>query len=139
MSVLVIDASVAAKWYLKEEHTAAAARLLDEANELHAPDFFLLEVDSVICKWLRRGVITPSEAAEFRATMRRPRIRLHPFGRMHELAYAIANQTQRSLYDCLYVALAVRLGGRMVTADRKLYDAIAAGPFAGYVVWVEDV
>ncbi len=65
-------------------------------------------------------------------------LQVHLSGDLRELAYSVAKQSRRSLYDCLYVALAMVLGGRMVTADRKLCDAIAAGPFAGYVVWVED-
>jgi predicted nucleic acid-binding protein len=43
------------------------------------------------------------------------------------------------VYDSLYVALAMLLGAPMVTADRRLYDALAAGPFAKYVAWVEDL
>ena len=53
--------------------------------------------------------------------------------------YVVAVQTRRSPYDCLYLALAVRLGGPMVTADRRFFDAIAPGPFAQHVLWVEDV
>ena len=34
----VVDASVAVKWYVPEIHSARAERLLDQANELHAPD-----------------------------------------------------------------------------------------------------
>ncbi len=139
MSVFVVDASVAAKWLLPEEADEPSHSLLTRADELHAPEFFLLEVDNVLCKWLRRGSITAAIASEARQFLRATGVELHPFAGLHDSAYAIANETRRSLYDCLYVALAVRLDGKMVTADRKLYDAIAAGPFTGHVVWVGDV
>jgi len=31
------------------------------------------------------------------------------------------------------------LKGRLATADRRLYDALAAGPFGKYAMWVEDI
>ncbi len=139
MSMRVVDASVAAKWFLKEEHTEEAHRLLDGPDELHAPDFLLIEMDNVLCKRIRRGDVADREADSARAMLRELPLEYHPFSPLLDSAYSVAKQTRRSLYDCLYVALAMTLGGRMVTADRKLYDAIAAGPFAGYVVWVEDV
>lgn len=50
MSILVVDAGVAAKWFFDEPLSDEAARLLDPSYELHAPDFFLLEIDNVLCK-----------------------------------------------------------------------------------------
>ena len=58
MSTYVVDASVAAKWFIEEEHTAAARSVLDQRNDLHVPDIFLVETDSIVCKWVRRGIIT---------------------------------------------------------------------------------
>jgi predicted nucleic acid-binding protein len=54
-------------------------------------------------------------------------------------AFDVAEQTQRTVYDCLYLALAIQLGGRMVTADQRLYNALAATPWAAHLCWVEDV
>jgi predicted nucleic acid-binding protein len=54
-------------------------------------------------------------------------------------AYALALQTQRSLYDCLYLALAEAIDGRVVTADRKFYTALAGGEQGRRVLWVEDL
>ncbi len=47
--------------------------------------------------------------------------------------------TRCGVYDCLYVALAQALGGRMVTADRRFFDRISGTPYADLVLWVEDV
>jgi predicted nucleic acid-binding protein len=48
-------------------------------------------------------------------------------------------QTGQSMYDCLYVALAALLKDRMVTADRRLYDALKDGPLRKHVAWVGEV
>jgi len=139
MSVYVVDASVAAKWYFKEAHTDAARRVLAGTHRLHAPDLFLLETDSLLCKRIRRGDITEADGDEIRAAIRQVPMLLHESSSLSDPAYEMAKRTRRSPYDCLYVALAVLLGGQMVTADLRLYEALAGGPFGKYVLWVEDV
>ena len=139
MSVYVVDASVAAKWFIEEPDAEAALRLVTEQHELHAPDCFVLEMDSVLCKWLRRGVIADADADAMRTALGRVPIETHPFDPLRDSAYSLARGTGRGVYDCLYLALAASLVAQMVTADRRLYDAVASGPFGGYIVWIGDV
>jgi len=139
VSVLVVDASVAAKWYLEEAHTDAARRVLRPEHELHVPDFFFLEMDNVFCKHLRRGDISQQHAADSRAAVRRVPMQVWPFGGLRNAAYSMATRTGQSVYDCLYLALAALVGGRVVTADGSLRRAVADGPLADHVLWVEDV
>jgi hypothetical protein len=139
LSIYVVDASVAAKWFTEEAHAAEALRLLDGETSLHAPDFFMLEMDSVICKWIRRGIIDEAEGDIVRTALRQSHVRKHSFEPLRDLAYAIANRTGQSVYDCLYVALAVLLKGRMVTADRRLYDGLKNGPLKRHAAWIGDI
>ncbi len=139
MSVFIVDASVAAKWFVEEEYGQAALAVLDDSNQLHAPDFLLLEIDSIICKWTRRGVVTLAEGSDLREAFRRYPIQHHPFISFLDSAFAIANQTGQSVYDCLYVALAPLLKAKMVTADRRLHEGLKNGPFQKHVVWVGDI
>ena len=139
MSALVVDASIAAKWFTEEPHTKEALSILDERYQLHAPDFLFLEMDSVIGKWIRRGVITHSEGEDIRKAIRRVPIHAHSFLTFQDSAYHIAVQTGQSVYDCLYVALAVFLNARMVTADRRLYEGLVNEPFGEHILWVEDI
>jgi len=139
MSVFVVDASVAAKWFFNEEDAVNALSVLHEGNQLHAPDFLRLEMDSILCKWVRRGTVGAADARDIRDTFRRYPIEYHPFASLQDSAYAIATQAGRSVYDCLYVALAALLKAKMVTADRRLHDALKDGPFKRHVVWVGDV
>jgi predicted nucleic acid-binding protein len=63
----------------------------------------------------------------------------HPEAPLLASAFDLADRTQRTVYDCLYLALAVQLGGRMVTADLRLCNALAGTPWAALVCWVENV
>jgi predicted nucleic acid-binding protein len=138
LNILIVDASIAAKWFTEEEYSEEALCLLGGKYPLHAPDFFHLEMDSIICKWVRRGIIGKDEGETVRATLKRLPIHTHPFSPFRDSAYAIASRTGRSVYDCLYVALAVLLKGRMITADRKLYDGLKHSPFKKHIVWIEE-
>ena len=139
MSLWVVGSSVAAKWFFPEEHTDAAETLLHAEHELHAPDFFLLELDNLFCKRIRRGEITEREGRDLRAAVRQVPVQLHPFADLADVGFELANQTRRSLYDCLYLALAVLLEAKMITADRRLYEALHPGPLAESVCWVTDL
>jgi predicted nucleic acid-binding protein len=43
-----------------------------------------------------------------------------------------------SVYDAIYVALAIAEDAWLVTADRKLHDRISATPLKKSLRWVED-
>lgn len=139
MNPYIVDASVAAKWFTEEKQSEISLTLLFGQTQLHAPDFFLLEMNNIFCKWIRRGIVTAKEADDIRYALQKSQIEFHPFLPLIDPAYAIANRSRQSIYDCLYIALAVLLKGKMVTADRKFYNGLAKSPFAKYVSWVEDI
>lgn len=99
----------------------------------------MLEMDSIICKWVQCGVVTPTEGSDVRDALRQYPLQHHSFVSFLDSAFAIANQTRHSIYDCLYVALAALLKGKTVTADRKLYNDLMNGPFKKHIVWVADI
>ena len=139
MSLYVVDACVAVKWYLPEDETVSALQVVNGLNELHVPDFFLIETDNILCKHVRRGLIRAEQANAFRRLLRDVPMRIHAVLEFQDEAFDLAVRTGRSIYDCLYLALAVRLGGQMVTADRRLYDSLADGPFGQYLAWVGNI
>jgi len=139
LSLYIVDASVAAKWFIEEPFAEAALKLAAGSHQLHVPDFFRLEMDSLFCKWIRHGLITEADASNLRSVLRQIPLRQHPFESLQDSAFAIANQTRRSIYDCLYLALAVSLGGRMVTADRRFYRGLAPGPLSNHIAWIGEL
>lgn len=138
MKVFIVDASVAAKWFIEEENSSAALSILHRNVQLHAPDFLLVEMDSIITKWIRRGAVSLQEGSDLRDSLRQYPIQLHTFLPFLDSAFVIASQTGQSIYDCLYIALAALLGGKMVTADRRLYDALKNSPFKKSIAWIEN-
>jgi predicted nucleic acid-binding protein len=140
MSIYVVDASVAAKWFFNEPLSDEATRLLDASHVLHVPDSFLLEIDSVLCKKMRRGEISEGEAQQIRSAVNIFPLQKHPFQLLMDPAFELAIQTQSSPYDCLYLILAIVLGAQMVTADRRFYENISKSQLtAENLCWVENL
>ena len=135
----MVDASVGAKWWFPETHREAALRLRSPAHDLHAPELFDLEVCSVVCKRIRRGEISVRDGARVADLLEQVPVRRHRDRELLRPALVIAYTTGRSLYDCLYLALAVILEARMVTADERFYRATRSAGAAANVVWLGDV
>jgi predicted nucleic acid-binding protein len=56
-----------------------------------------------------------------------------------EAARRLRRADRRSVYDCTYLAMAIQEDCRLVTADRRFYDALKNGPFASRLLWVGDL
>ncbi|HEY3321617.1 MAG TPA: type II toxin-antitoxin system VapC family toxin [Planctomycetota bacterium] len=137
--LVVVDASVAVKWLVPEPDAEHAKRLLDGTRVLTAPDFMLLEADNFICKLIRRGQATEAEGDAMRASLRKMPVEYHPFEPLLDSACKFANQTRRSAYDCLYLALSVSLNGELVTADRPFYDEVRLCAPGMKVKWIGEI
>jgi predicted nucleic acid-binding protein len=57
---------------------------------------------------------------------------------LRQVALEIALQIGSSIYDGLFLALALQLGGRLVTADSKLHRTIQSSPFDPWSFWIDD-
>ena len=133
MTPLVVDSSVAVKWFIPEVLSDQAARMLDDSYELLAPDLLISEFGNVLWKKIRRGEIVTSEAREILSAFRRVPLEIHPGLELVEAALEIAVAHGRTVYDALYVALAVAQDCPLVTADDRLAQAFATGPLAAHV------
>lgn len=138
MMKVVVDASVAAKWFLPEIHSDAAVRLLDPSIALYAPDLIVPEFGSLLWKKVRRAEVTPVQAGEILRAFAALPLELHPSSHLLASALELAVELDRSVYDCLYLAVAVAENCAMVTADAKFHSVFAATPLARHVLWVED-
>lgn len=139
MSIYVVDASVAAKWFFEEPYTEEALRLRTHPHELRAPDYLWVEMSSIVCQRVRRNQILREDGLEVLSALRRFRIHVFPSSNLLDSAIGIALATATSLYDCLYVALAVSLDAQVVTADRRFYLGLGPGRFADRVLWIGDI
>lgn len=139
MSHFVVDASVAVKWFFPEIHGDAALRLLDDDHDLLAPDLIFSEVGNVLWKRVQRKEVTVREASTTLKGFVSLPFQIYPSRPLMSLALEIACRSQRSVYDSLYLAVAVLRQCPMVTADRRLHDALKSGPFSANLLWVGDV
>ncbi len=139
MSTLVIDASVAIKWFLPESHSINAIRLLDAGHELAAPDLIFPECGNVLWKkWLRQELeadVIPALLCD----LKRMNVTIVPTFTLIDEASRIAVTWRRSFYDSVYLALAVACNGRLVTADEKLCNALRNTSITGQVVFIGDI
>lgn len=136
MTQYVVDANVVAKWFVPERLSAEALRLLDGAHELATPDLMWPEVGNVLWKKARAGELTRRQAGQIIEALEKCPLTVFPSRVLLDSALEIALHTERSVYDSLYVALAVALECRLATADERLANALAGGPLARHVVWV---
>ena len=139
MTRYVVDASVGIKWFLSEIHSEAAGRLPLLNASLHVPALFHLEIGNVLSKRIRRNELTPEEGEAILKELQRVPLQKHSNERLMKPAFTLAIQTRRSLYDCLYLALAEAIDGQVVTADRKLCESLAGSRYGKRMLWVEDL
>ena len=140
MSLYVVDSSVAIKWYVPEPFSTEALRLRTCGTPLHAPDFLDVEMAAILWKKIRRGDLTRSVADDIMIDLAGLTIvTRHPTGPLVAPAFDIADLSGRTVYDCLYLALAVQLGGVMVTADEKLVNALAGTSWAAHTTKLQDI
>lgn len=139
MTAWVVDASVAVKWFIPEIHSEDARRLLIEGNELVAPELLLTEVGNILWKKHLAGELEAVEAREIIVELGRLPMRIVRMVPYIENALALAIKYRRTVYDCIYLALAIHEGSRFVTADRKLSNALADTDIVDSIVYVEEV
>jgi predicted nucleic acid-binding protein len=133
----VIDASVALKWFIPEIHHLEAQVLVQARHELIAPDLIIVEAGSAMVKKVRANEIDVADAAASLASLR-ALLALVPAVEMSESGLRLALEYGRSIYDSLYVALAVREACQLVTADRRLYNAVAP-LLPETMLWIEEL
>jgi predicted nucleic acid-binding protein len=137
---IVVDASIALKWFLVEDYSSDALRLLDTRFRLHAPSLLHAEFGQTIWKRVRlRNEISELDGSEILRALAAVPMTFHPIASLTEDAFRIAVMTGRTVYDSIYIALAVALNCRLVTADRKLYQSLRGSRFNDDLVWVADI
>jgi predicted nucleic acid-binding protein len=136
MKRCVVDASVIAAAFFREKQSEAARAALLSGAELHAPDLIYAEVANVAWKRRRRGEIDDREAADLVSDVLNLPLEITPSEDLVAAAIELALGLDRTVYDCLYLALAVQRKTKMLTGDLRLANAAAAGPLKSHVVWL---
>jgi predicted nucleic acid-binding protein len=131
--MVVIDASVAAKWYLLEPGREAARALLLSGEALLAPDLILAEVLNAYWKQVEKGNKPGLGIRDIVDLLVRSVEELVPVTELAPFAAEIAIELHHPIYDCFYLALVEREQVELVTADDRLYRKTRRTRFAGAV------
>jgi predicted nucleic acid-binding protein len=136
---VVVDASVAVKWFIPEELSADARMFLAAEYELLAPDLLWAELGNALWKKHRRRELDPRTARRLLRDFARVPIEYHASEHWTEAALELAVRHGITVYDGLYLALAAGNGCRVVTADRRLHETCQGGALGQIVSWVRDI
>lgn len=130
--MLVVDASVAVKWFVREtDHGTYLAAVRDE--RLAAPDRMFLEVANVLRRKVRPGEIAAEQAG--RALQRLPRLIdvVVPSVDLLVEAFELSGVLGHSVYDCAYLACARLLEAGLITADARFAAKAAANGLEAFL------
>lgn len=130
---LVIDASVAAAWCLRdEEGSEQAGAVMARVHEERAivPDLFWHEIRNILIVAERRKRIGPHEAAR-RLTDLRDLGLVTDAAQDDVAALDLARRRNLSGYDAAYLETAKRRGAEIATLDRALARAAAEESIPG--------
>ena len=129
MNTLVLDASVAAKWFLPASGETLAEEALDllkrySVGDLRflVPDLFWPELANVFWKAVRQGRWSRSNAETALRAARDRNIPTVSAIALLDDAFSIALTFDRSVYDSLYIAAALVAKTHLVTADERLME-----------------
>ena len=139
-TTLVVDVSVVANWYLSEPDSATAAGFLSPQFRLLAPELLAVELGNILWKKARAGDMDLTDAHAVLRQFRSARpVELRPSLPLLTNALDIAARLGRTVYDSLYVALAVARGCQLVTADERLVNALGGTPLAASVISLRSI
>jgi predicted nucleic acid-binding protein len=139
MTSFVVDASVAAKWFFPEDHSAAAMKLLSPRNTLLAPDIIWSEVANVAWKRVGRGELQIDEAGAIVDGLLRMPLTVVSSQSLVAPALQLAVATSRTVYDCLYLALAIDRKCKLMTADERFANALSAMALGKHIRHVSSI
>lgn len=125
----VVDAAVVAKWIFPEPATASAVGLFDAwaagRVELLAPDVLVAELGTICRRKVRAGDLPAGRVDELFNLLIGALPELTPSAELAPLALQLALRHDRAVADALHLTLALREECVYVTADERLFRALA--------------
>lgn len=128
MAAIVVDASVMVALYVEEPLSTPARSALLRAREagddLHAPDLILIECANAFWKRVGRGELDRDSAmTAIGALASLEDLDCHPLdAQLAPPALSLAIAHSLTAYDAAYAALAVQLGGTVISGDKRFVE-----------------
>ncbi len=134
----VIDASVAVKLLVDEPGSDVARKLAASGQESHAPRLMASEIANALWRKERLGQIERADAGAALALMTDMPVRWGADEFVSADAVRLALALDHPVYDCVYLALAHRIGATVVTADRRFVTAVSSTEHGEAVMTLAD-
>ena len=127
MSLIVVDASVPAAWYLPGQRTDPADVFLREAHEheFAVPHIFPTELCNIFLVAERKGRIAPASTALAFQQLSSLGITVVPAPALDGMdpLFELAREQRLTGYDVAYLHLALDTGARLASRDEDLLEA----------------
>ena len=131
--MIVVDSNIVAYLYLPGEYTVAAETLLEKDPVWAAPVLWRSEFRNILAGYMRRGSLTFQQAQDLQSEAE-DLLNGAEYDVDSLSVLQLVRDSECSAYDCEFVALAMKLGTKLVTMDRKLlrtFPGITAALSAG--------
>src|SRR5262245_50303207 len=130
---LIVDASVAIKWFIEEPGSELARGLWRDEPDLLAPDLLIPEVCNAVWRKVQLGQSDPVQAKAIALRLRQGVLELLSCAPLAPRALELALELDHPVHDCFYLALAESEKTALVTADRRFKDRLRKTPWSASV------
>jgi len=117
--MIVVDTNTIAYLYLPTEFTQSIEQLLSQDSNWVAPSLWRSELRNILATYLRSGILGFETACNIQhqaeLLMGENEYKIDSIA-----VLTLASDSTCSAYDCEFIALAMSLGTRLITADKKL-------------------
>ena len=120
--MIVVDSNVLAYLYLPGARTAAAEALLERDPGWAAPVLWRSEFRNILAGFTRRKTLTFEQACGLQSEAE-SLLSGSEFEVASRAVLELVRDSDCSAYDCEFIALAIKLNTKLVTADKKLLRA----------------
>ena len=138
MSDLIVDASVAVKWFTLEVDRDKAKAILQSDRTLLAPRLIIGEVANALARKVGQGLVATRDAAEYLSHVPVLISKLLDIDDLILPAFQNACSHRHPIYDFIYLQAARDRNTQMVTADSRFIARLQGTSLARFVMPLSD-
>ena len=127
--MIVVDSNVLAYLYLPGDRTADAEALFERDPEWTVPLLWRSEFRNILAGYIRRNTLTFEQACCLQSEAE-SMLSGSEFEVDSRAVLELVRDGDCSAYDCEFIALAIKLNTKLVTADKKLLRSFPANTIA---------
>lgn len=135
----VIDASVAIKWFLKETFSEKARSLLTTDTEWIIPKLFFLETTAILTKKFRRRELSASQVRHIFDVLQSVPFTIYEDRTLLSAALSLSLNTHTSVYDSMYLTLAISEQTTFITADKRFANRIKQTGYGSFITNIKEL